>query len=88
MTENDKHYLNVAIECYLYDILTELNKSQYEDKENIKTEIINNFIERFKRSFDSMTEEEVSRLPKEHLIKHDLLKGDLDNKKIDDGEER
>lgn len=88
MTEKDIHYLNVAIECYLYDILTELNKSQYEDKENIKTEIINNFIERFKRSFDSMTEEEVSRLTKEHLIKHDLLKGDLDNKKIDDGEER
>ena len=88
MTEKDIHYLNVAIECYLYDILTELNHSKYEDTENMRTEIIDTFIEKFKQSFDSMTEEDVSRLTKEHLIKHNLLKDNLDDKKIDDYEER
>ena len=58
MNDKDKHYLAVAIECDLCDIISEIEKSNREDKKTLIAELINNFITKYKKSFPSVTEDE------------------------------
>ncbi len=58
LNNHDKHYLGVAIESDLYNIVSEIKKSNREDKEELVEDLINNFIDKYKNAFPSVTEEE------------------------------
>lgn len=60
MSDEDKHAMAVAIECDLYDIISEIEESTRtrEDKKNLIAELIDSFISKYRERFSSVPEDE------------------------------
>lgn len=58
MTNQEKHYMAILIENCLYDILKEIEASGGNDKDKLRDDIINSFIEEYKNTFPDVTYEE------------------------------
>ena len=86
MRDEDKHLLAVAIECDLYDILSEIEKSDMENRKTLKEELINNFINSYRKSFPDITKKEFKEyinfvLERTRKNSEDLTKDELDDER-------